>query len=421
MEIILAIPFFTSLFLLYKTHKKPFLSLTLLQIVSFLSQFLVARSSEYESVKTLFNLIFINLNLFLIIAPWCYAKITIIEIKNVIFFVFFRKILFKLLQLNILLNIFILVLVLIYIPDIASFKNEQSFRKLYEQIPYFANIFRYAYISQYLGYFAIPIFFYYVGKLEHKKSILALICACSSLISGFAFYSRAQIFTFVLTFFIYFLLVKNTFPLILQKKIIGIIKIISLIVVLLFLLITVVRFSSMDYYSDRIPKKSIIKNPIIYSLIDYASQGYPNGINQLEVYTENKNLKGEQMFRDVYQILNFFKIINWNAEESQNKIDKAYNYDGGAFNGYTCHLVFNFGYLLTLLISIIYYLSIKFQLKNRLQISLEKMITLVLLLVIPTVSIFYSGYAILYFPFLFLLFVKFLFFLKIKRNEKIHI
>ncbi len=168
----------------------------------------------------------------------------------------------------------------------------------------------------------------------------------------------------------------------------------------------------MDYYADRIPKNSMIQDPIIYSLVDYASQGQANGLHQLEAYTENRNLKGEQMFRDVYQILKFFGLSNWNSKESQYKIDKAYNYDGGAFNGYTCTLVFNFGYLITILISLVYFSVIKIRLHNRSILSLESMFTLVLLLIIPGVSIFYNGFPILYFPFMFLFFVKFLFFLK---------
>ena len=158
----------------------------------------------------------------------------------------------------------------------------------------------------------------------------------------------------------------------------------------------------MDYYGDRIPQNSIIKDPIIYSLFDYASQSYSNGLYQLEVYTEDKSLNGEQFFRDIYQILNFFGIVNWDVKESQELIDQAYDYDGGAFNGYTTPLVFNFGYILTFFISFGYFIATKIRLRNRSVKSLKSMFFLVLLLFIPTVSIFYTGYVLLLFP-LFLL------------------
>jgi oligosaccharide repeat unit polymerase len=414
MEFILGLPLLFSFILLYNKGKAPVRILIMLQVLSIFTQFLVARHIKYESITTFWNILFINLNIFLIILPWSSFKINNIFLKNKNKFQFFKKILYKFLFIHILINTVILVIILIFIPDISAFKSAGAFVDLYEQIPYFANVFRYAFTSQNLGYLAIPICFYHLGKSEVKKSRNALIYASSSLISGFAFYSRAQIFTFTVVFIVYFFLVKRTLPLNLQRKTYSILKKVSFLLISLFLIITVVRFSAMDYYGDRIPEESIIKDPIVYSLVDYASQGYSNGINQLENYSKKKNLKGEQMFRDVYQVLNFFGILTWDAENYQDRVDKAYNYDSGAFHAYTTHLVFNFGYVLTLLISLIYCFFISFKLKNRSDISLETMYVLALLLIIPIVSIFYSGFGLLFFPLLFLLFANSLFFIKLK-------
>jgi oligosaccharide repeat unit polymerase len=300
--------------------------------------------------------------------------------------------------------------VLIYLPDIAAFKAEKAYLDLYDQIPYFANVFRYAYITQSAGYLAIPILFYHLRSFEYKKASYAFLLSSSSLLSGFAFYSRAQIFTYTFIFIIYFFLVKKTLPNIIKVKVLKIIKYTSICIVVLFLSITYIRFSAMDYYGDRIPQNSIVKNPIIYSLIDYASQSYSNGLYQLERYTADKSLGGEQFFRDIYQILNFFGIVNWDAKESKALIDTAYDYDGGAFNGYTAPLVFNFGYILTFLISFTYFFAVKIRLKNMSVISLKSMFSLILLLVIPAVSIFYAGYALLLFPLLLLGLCSFTFF-----------
>jgi oligosaccharide repeat unit polymerase len=414
MEFILGLPLLFSFILLYNKGKTPVRILIMLQVLSIFTQFLVARHSKYESITTFWNILFINLNIFLIILPWSSFKINNIFLKNKNKFQFFKKILYKFLFIHILINTVLLVIILIFIPDISDFKAAGAFVDLYEQIPYFANVFRYAFISQNLGYLAIPICFYHLGKSEVKKSRTALIYASSSLLSGFAFYSRAQIFTFTVVFIVYFFLVKRTLPLNFQRKTSSILKKVSFLLISLFLIITVVRFSAMDYYGDRIPEESIIKDPIVYSLVDYVSQGYSNGINQLENYSKKKNLKGEQMFRDVYQVLNFFGILTWDAENYQDRVDKAYNYDSGAFHAYTSHLVFNFGYVLTLLISLIYYFFISFKLKNRSDISMETMYVLTLLLIIPIVSIFYSGFGLLYFPLLFLLFTNSLFFIKLK-------
>jgi oligosaccharide repeat unit polymerase len=405
MQFLIMLPFFFVLFSLY-TKNKVYLFLILIQVVSYFTQFLVGRSINHYSFNTILNIFFVNLNLFLIIVPWRYSKFSFSRVSENKEFIIFKSVLYKVLTLNLLLNLIILVIILIYIPDIASFKTEQSFRNLYEQIPYFSTIFRYAYVSQNLGYLAIPIFFYHLSRSEEGESLKALILSCSSLVSGFAFYSRAQIFTFVLVFVIYWFLVKKTVPIALQIVTTKVIKYTAIIVATLFIIITIVRFAAMDYYSERIPENSIIKNPILYSLFDYASQGYPNGIKQLQDYSANKNLEGEQFFRDFYQIFNFIGVMNWDADESQEKINKAYDYDGGAFNGYTCLLVFNFGYIMTFFISLTYFLVVYMQLKGRTTVSIESLFVLILLLITPVISIFYSAYSLMIIPLLFLVFVK---------------
>tara|TARA_B100001059_G_C17773431_1_gene549844 strand:- start:74 stop:1321 length:1248 start_codon:yes stop_codon:yes gene_type:complete len=415
MEFLLGLPLLFSFIFIYTKGKTPVRILIFIQGISVFTAFLVAKQTNYQTFTTFFNILFVNLNIFLIIAPWRSFKFKRIFVKNNNKLLFFKKILYKFLFLNIILNTAVFVLVLIFIPDVAKFKASSGYLDLYEQIPYFANVFRYIGTTQSLGYLAIPICFYHLGKFEVKKSIIALIYASSSLIFGFATYSRASIFTFTVVFIVYFFLVKHTLTLTIQKKFYSAIKKVTFIVVSLFLIMTVIRFSAMDYYGDRIPEESIIKDPIVYSLVDYTSQGYSNGLNQLENYSEKKNLKGEQLLYNIYQILDFFGIYDWSAVESQDKIDKAYGYDGGAFKGYTGNLVFNFGYLLTLLISLIYFYFVRFKLKNKLEISIETMFVLILLLAIPVTSIFYVGFAILYFPLFVLIFTNFLYLFKLKR------
>lgn len=394
---------FFSLIIFFRKNNLVYTTLILIVFLTFSTQYLVGRTFEYKSYKTVFNLIFICLNLFLIIKPWSYANILIIENNRINYFIFFKKLLYKFLIINLFLNLLILILVLIYLPDIAAFKAASAYLNLYDQIPYFANIFRYSYTTQNAGYLAIPIFFYHLKNLEKKEALYAFILSTSSLLAGFAFYSRAQIFTYTLVFIIYFLLIKKTLPNYIQFKISMFLKYSTLCILLLFLFITYIRFSSMDYYGDRIPQNSIVKDPILYSLFDYASQSYSNGLYQLDRFDKVKSLHGEQFLRDAYQILNFFGLLNWDVKESQELIDKAYDYDGGAFNGYTAPLVFNFGYIPTILISFLYYYNTKHRLNKKRKLSIETMFSLILLLFIPTVSIFYTGYAILIFPFLFLI------------------
>lgn len=301
MDIFLEIILILVFLMLYKKRAKCFLFLVLLQGVSYFMQFLIDNTCIYNTGKTFFNALFVNLNLFLIIVPWSYCRLENIYIKKIKYFSFFKRCLYWVLSANFIINLLILLLILVYVPDIVAFKTEKAFRTLYDTIPFFGVLFRYAYITQSFGYLAIPIVFYYLGRSEYKKCKWALILSCSSLISGFAFYSRAQILTFMLIYLSFFLLIKNTLPITTRRNTERSFKKIILIVGGLFLMITIVRFSAMDYYVDRIPKGSLIKDPIVYSLVSYTAQGYPNGLNQLENYTIDKNLNGESTFYLIYQ------------------------------------------------------------------------------------------------------------------------
>ena len=412
MDIFLEILLILGFLMLYKKKAKCFLLLVLLQGISYSMQFLIDNTCIYNSGKTFFNACFVNLNLFLIIMPWNYCRLKNVYIEKANYFYFFKKCLYWVLSINFVINVLKLIFVLVYIPDIVSYKTEHSYRNLYDSIPFAGIFFRYASTTQALGYLAIPVVFYYLGRKEYSKSKWALILSTSSLIAGFASYSRAQISTFVLIYLASFLLLKNTLPINLQRRVESIFKKIVLIIGGGFLLITVIRFSAMDYYGDRISKGSIIKDPVLYSIVNYTSQGYPNGLNLLENYSDDKNLKGEQVFYPIYQCLAFFSIISWDSETSREKISKTYGYDGGAFHGYTCDIVYNFGYILTLLISFTFFLYVRYQLYYKISISLEKSFVLILLLSIPVVSIFYNGIGEVWFSFVFLFIIKILYVLK---------
>ncbi|WP_157366726.1 O-antigen polymerase [Aquimarina agarilytica] len=335
-------------------------------------------------------------------------------LKDEKFVFFFKKILYKVLFFNLILSIVMLVIIRTYIPSPSAFKAEGAYKDLYESIPYFANFFRYSYTTQNSGYLAFPFFFYYLSKLEFKKSRWALLLSSSSMIAGIAFYSRAQIFTYVLVFIGSFFLLKDILPKKLNQKILRYIKIVISLIVFLFISITVTRFSEMDYYKDRIPRNSRVKDPIIYSIADYTAQGYYNGVNRLEKYTPEKILYGEGFLRLVYQYLNFFNIITWNAEKSKERVNKSFDGEAHLFYGYTCHTVYNFGYIVTFLLSVLFHLYITSQLRKRKYVSIESLFILVLLLVISVVSIFYCGFELLYVNLIFFFLIRTAYLLKKK-------
>ena len=371
---------------------KCYCGFVLLQVLSFFLQFLVGRDCEYDTNTTLFNMLFVNINIFLLLWPW--RKISIQRIRpgkrHDIYLQNFRKYLYPLLFLLFFVNLGILVIIYTFMPDIAHLKADNGYKELYEQIPYFASFFRIAGSTCTFGFIAIPLFFYYLLKNNKKEAYKALFLSSSTLVYGFAFYSRALILSYFLAFVFYFFIIEKSLSGYWQRKINSLTKKTGMVIVIGFLIITVVRFSAMDYYGDRIPANSIIKDPVVYSLFDYASQGYNNGINCLEGYQEKNCLNGEYFFSQVYQALSFFGFISWDYDGFEERAAKAFSGNFGLFNGYVASTVCDFGYLGTLLIDILFCVIINRLLYKKKEISLQNLIYILIFVTVMINSIFYN-------------------------------
>ena len=371
--------------------------------ISFVLQFLVGSEIKQDSIITVLNVCFINISIFQIFSAWGDAKISYVHNGKNGWAFFMKPYLRMVLSFNIILNILLIIIVYTFMPNIAELKAAQGYRELYDSIPFFSTAFRYSYFTQNLGFIAFPYVFYHLSRNEKKKSIEYLLYSLSSLLCGFAFYSRAMMVTWVLVLILYYFLVKGAIADTLNRKIYKYARISILILSSLFVIITVIRFTAMDYYADRIPKSSLIKDPVLYSLVDYASCGYPNGLNLMDTYEEQKNLKGEEILQLSYQALAFFGYIKWDADSSLEKKERSYGDSLVVmFKGYTCNMVYNFGYILTFLIGCLYYFYVRRVLSYK-KVSIENCMILVLLLIIPATAIFYCSYGAIITPAIFLM------------------
>lgn len=388
--------------------------LVLLQIISFVAGVFVDNKATVDSFTTLLNIIYCVLTLILIIVPWNNFSIRRIHITNMNFFLFFKKWLYFVLKCTILNNILVLILVLIFIPDIASFKNSRAFIDVYERIPYFSILFRYCSVSKFLGLMVFPISAYFFSVNNKKEALKALLLSTSTLIGAIAFYSRAQILTYFLLLICFFFLTSNTFSQDIERKLNKNVKYTTIIITSIFLAISILRFGNMSYYGDRIPQTSLIKEPISYSLFDYTSKGFPNGIDQLEYHQSEDVLYGKQCIYSLCLALSFVHLIDWKSEDALDSFDRSYSKqnlddnDSGSFHGYTCRMVKNFGYVISLLINICFYFYVK-KTSYSSVISMQKLMILTFLLIQPVIAIFYMDYDLYSFPLLFFLFIKILY------------
>lgn len=397
------ITLFLTLLFIIKTNNRGYYLLFLLQLFSLSTGFLVAREVQFSSFLTFLNLLFSALILYMLIEPWRLAKFRSIII-NERQFLGFSRITEIFLSFSLVVNILIFIVVLIFIPDISKLKSEHAFIELYDSIPLFSFFFRFSAITADLAYFSIPIAIYYLSVRKFKKSAKFFILSLTTFFGYLSSYSRAGILTFFLVAVGFILLCITLFDKSIQKRLLKIIKISVLFFLGVFMTITIVRFSAMEYYGDRIPNDSYVKDPIIYNIFDYASQGFYNGINQLEYHKYEDISYGANTLYIFCQILSYFDIIDWSSDDVYSQMEKAYNKneiigenDYGSFHGYTCRMVKEFGYLMTLLITYIYhYIVRKKCMKNF--ICIEDLYILIFLYIQPVICIFYHSIGVVLFP-----------------------
>ena len=421
MYYILRIVFLLSLIIYGQGKSTLFKMFVCLQVVAFVAEYLIdAYKVETDDLLTYLYVCVSVIMLFLVMAPWAKVRITGIYIKEEGFNAFVEKWLTPVLLGIFLMNLVLAAIIMYMIPDVSEYKLKDGWKDLYDTIPMFALMNRVSYITQYMGYFAVPLSFYYFSKDNNKRGAWFLFLSSSSLMAGIAAYSRAQMLVYGMCLLANFFLFQNVFP---EKKL----KVIKkytyraiLVLSLIFLYTTINRFGSdnMAYYGDRIPKTSKIQDPIIYSLMDYPGQGFPNGVNELIKYTPSRNFKGQDMFYYPLLFLDYFGVIDWDAAAAEEYRSKVYGYDGGAFHGYACSLIYNFGFILTFLFGITYFACIRRKVANSNKVSTSSAFLLSYLIIEPTTSIFYCSLGIYVFPAVFYLMLRFLYNVKYGAKKK---
>ena len=392
MYIIYIIIFSLFFMLLYQSSRlRGFRLIVLLHVFSFYIQFLIALYLEYSTALTIINMLFICLNLFLIIFPWGKFQIRSVSIvKESRYLKFLTRYLRPLLLVNFVVSLSLGIIIHTFFPSAKEFKQE-GYLELYDSIPYFANLFRYAYTTQLYGYLAIPIVFDRLVAGDKKNARIWAISSLSSLASGIAFFSRANMLSFVLVYFFFYSAYKKYLSGKLQSTISKIVKWSIISIVAVFILMSYSRFSRMDYLAERIPEEAVVHDITTYYMLNYAGQSFPYGLNSMEEYTPDKCLYGSSFFYNVYQVLGFFHIIDWNATKFIDHREKILGSMNNKFIGYTAESVYDLGYSGTLVVSIIYFMLVIRISKSNRNSSIKHLLYTVILVQIPLNSIFYNN------------------------------
>lgn len=377
--------------------------LVLIHIISFLIQFLICLNCEYSSIFTLWNILFTCISLVLIISPWKNFHIVNKNISEVRYIKYINKYLLRILFFNLFISAILGAIIFTFIPNIADFKAD-GYLTLYESIPYFSNVFRYAYTTQTFGYFAVPIAFYYLVRQDNKKAKVWFIASLSSLVASVAFFSRANMIGFILEYLFFYCYYSKLLDNRLKNKIAKVSRYFVITLSIVFFILSYSRFSKMEYLSERIPEEAIVQDITLYYLLYYAGQGFPYGINCLEKYDSDKCLNGNRSFYSINQILNFFGIIKWDSEDAALKNENVFGDMFDKFLGYTALSVYDLGYWGSFVTSSLYFLLVTVMTRNKQINTLKYQLYISLLVQVPLNSIFYNSLGSLMLPMLIMFF-----------------
>ncbi|TXD50337.1 MULTISPECIES: O-antigen polymerase [unclassified Polaribacter] len=373
-----------------------------LQVLSLSGVYFVGEYYVVDSFTTAFNTCFTILILVLIISPWRKYK----NIKEIVYLreTKIRKVTIFLLGVNLIIFISLVIIsifVFTFFDEINELKYSGDFMDiLYDQFPIFVKGYLLAYYLHSLSYFLIVLHFYYLKKGSYKMSIYCFILSLNIVLYGLTFFSRWTIVNYVLLYFLAFFMFKNSLDKKIRKKIFRISTIFVSILIFLFVSISYNRFDENISYSNKIPRSSIIQNPTAFSLFDYLSQSHVNGMRILDDYNF-ETFNGQASFSALLSLLEQYGIINeYNYLEIREEMLPD-NY--WLFNGLVSELVYDFGYIITFILAIFYYLIVKKLRPIGNAMSLKNAFIIILLLQVPLLAIFYSSVASLVMPLILLI------------------
>lgn len=399
---ILAIYFI--LFAVYYRQKSQIASsMALLIAFSALSGVLVGNAIEIDSFKSLFNLIFIIFIIHILISSF-----TKYRIDNFIIKTNPRKI-------KIVFNILLLASILSFVvnsyvfyktinagfEDFGAFKNSEiggEFRYSLS-IPH-AFISLASFLSP-SSFFMLGFAFYYFSNKNYKKAIFSFVLSLNMPLQGFTMFSRSWTITYFLLMIFYIILILPTIDKRTKNKLkLSIIGISVPLIIYLFE-VTNNRFNLNDYVD--INSKSLIQNGALYSTFDYFSQWLKNSIYVLSNYYNFESIQfGQSSNTLIPEISNIFGLIEReNLLDARSKIwPSPYYY---TFNGLVTELVFDFGYLGTILFAFLYKKIVNLLLPINRSINLYQLLNYGILVTLPLLSftgnylaVAFYNYAILY-------------------------
>jgi len=396
--------YFLFLFFFFYRLKSVVSFLILLQLVSLLGMFFIGQYYAINSFFKLFNVILTIFILSLIIFPWKYfSHIQEISYSNAIKL---KRVTQFLIAISVIPFITFLVtsfFVLFFVEDINTFKYAEGVSDdFYYNLPFDV---RAIILSSYIygfSYFLIPLHFYYLSKRNYRLSFLCFLFSLNIVLYGLTYFSRSVFVHYGFIYISFLIILYGTLDKKIKIYIKYVMSVLMSLMIAYFVSISFKRFGADTLYAETIPSSSFIQDQVLYSYFDYLSQWYNNNMDLLNAYSF-KIFNGQISFQSLLSLLGNYGLINYDTNAYSALRQQLWPLHWYTFNGFVAYIIYDFGYILTMLFSFYYYFVVYYLRPKKNQISLLSLFLLVLLIQIPLLAIFYSALGGIIIPLLLLI------------------
>ncbi len=377
--------------ILNRTIKSVSLFLILIQILSLSGALYVGLDYQIDTVFKWFNVFLTGLILTLIISPWRkFNKIQNITFRNELKLKKLTDVLLFISLFTFITLLATVIFVFLLVEDINNFRYGIGVStKFYYSLPINIKAIILANYLYYLSYFLIPLHFYYLGKRNFKMSVFCFIGSLNIVLFGLTFFSRAIFVQYSLMYIAFLFLLYDTLDIQIKRYIKIAIIVIGVFFSIYFINLTKERFVGDHLYEKTISQKSRIQDPVVYSYFDYLSQWYHNSMYVLNTY-DFKTFKSQATFQPIISLLAQYNFIKYSAKDYAKLRKSLWPHHWDKFNGLVAYMIYDYGYTISILVSLIYYSIVRRLKPKKREISIINLFYLILLIQIPLLAIFYS-------------------------------
>jgi oligosaccharide repeat unit polymerase len=339
----------TQVFLRKKTPALLLLAIYCLSLTG--SVLLQPERGDLKTVDVL-NMIFMGLVLTLLIMPWSRINTqTPVIVTD-------EKRLYRLTKYLLILNglVFVVMLVCVYygfttVQDYNAVKNGGDSELFIQSIPINKYVVLLSSYACPTAVFLLPLHFRYLKVSKFRLSFLCLLFSLNLILQGLTGFSRSGFLEYFFYYFFYLSFFYHKFDRRTKRLLQGVFAGVAVVLGLVFFAITNNRLAKV--YNNGDPDNPLTSNPILYGLIDYGSQWYQNCIRVMSMYSFN-TLYGQLSFPLPVMILDKFGFVDYPPEKQEMILSNLWGSNFDRFNGITANLLFDFGYIGTLLFAVGY-------------------------------------------------------------------